>query len=116
MAVWLRKNLPIIAQGGYHAALCDHAQVYAFERRLAGQKLLVLNNFFATEIRITLPGTYSQGQVRAGFEPLVGFATGRSVLSAVFALVSDGYVQPSFFPPSELPVLLRIKKMNAAAV
>ncbi|WP_159795046.1 alpha,alpha-phosphotrehalase [Streptococcus halichoeri] len=59
----LRKNLPIIAQGDYHAALCDHAQVYAFERRLAGQKLLVLNNFFATEIRVTLPGTYSQGQV-----------------------------------------------------
>lgn len=59
----LRKKLPIIAEGHYKAALKDSEQVYAFERELDGQKLLVLNNFFATEVSVDLPECYQNGQV-----------------------------------------------------
>ncbi|VTS25959.1 alpha,alpha-phosphotrehalase [Streptococcus pseudoporcinus] len=59
----LRKKLPIIAEGHYKAVLKDSEQVYAFERELDGQKLLVLNNFFATEVSVNLPECYQNGQV-----------------------------------------------------
>ncbi|VTS42631.1 trehalose-6-phosphate hydrolase [Streptococcus pseudoporcinus] len=59
----LRKKLPIIAEGHYKAVLKDSEQVYAFERELDGQKLLVLNNFFATEVSVDLPECYQNGQV-----------------------------------------------------
>ncbi|MDO5079526.1 MAG: alpha,alpha-phosphotrehalase [Streptococcus minor] len=59
----LRKNLPLIAEGDYKAAFQDSDKVYAFERQLDGQKLLVLNNFFSQEATIQLPADYQTGQV-----------------------------------------------------
>ncbi|HGI4121418.1 TPA: alpha-glucosidase C-terminal domain-containing protein, partial [Streptococcus agalactiae] len=38
-------------------------KVYAFERHLDKEKLLVLNNFFAEKVKIKLPENYLQGQV-----------------------------------------------------
>ncbi|HEO3453543.1 TPA: alpha,alpha-phosphotrehalase [Streptococcus agalactiae] len=59
----LRKQLPIIADGNYKAAFKDNEKVYAFERHLDNEKLLVLNNFFAEKVKIKLPENYLQGQV-----------------------------------------------------
>ncbi|VTT47021.1 alpha,alpha-phosphotrehalase [Streptococcus porcinus] len=59
----LRKELPIIAEGTYKAALRDSEQVYAFERELDNQSLLVLNNFFAKEVPVKLPESYQNGQI-----------------------------------------------------
>lgn len=59
----LRKELPIIAEGDYRAAYQDSNKVYAFERQLEGQKLLVLNNFFPEEVAIQLPADYLAGQL-----------------------------------------------------
>ncbi|MGZ7234506.1 alpha-amylase family glycosyl hydrolase, partial [Streptococcus pyogenes] len=41
-----RKEMPLISEGDYKAAYQDSKKIYAFERQLDGQKLLVLNNFF----------------------------------------------------------------------
>ena len=59
----LRKEMPIISEGSYKPAFEDSKQVYAFERQYEGQKLLVLNNFYATEVEIELPATYQNGQI-----------------------------------------------------
>lgn len=59
----LRKNLPLIVEGDYKAVFQDSDKVYAFERQLDGQKLLVLNNFFSQEATIQLPADYQTGQV-----------------------------------------------------
>lgn len=59
----LRKNYPIIAEGDYKAAYQDSHQIYAFERQLDGQKLLVLNNFSAEKVELDLPEVYTNGQV-----------------------------------------------------
>ncbi|CRH90229.1 Trehalose-6-phosphate hydrolase [Chlamydia trachomatis] len=59
----LRKDIPLIAEGDYKAAYTDSDKVYAFERQLDGQKLLVLNNFFADDVTLDLPVDYVNGQV-----------------------------------------------------
>ena len=59
----LRKEMPIISEGSYKPAFEDSKQVYAFERQYEDEKLLVLNNFYATEIEIELPATYQNGQI-----------------------------------------------------
>ena len=59
----LRKEMPIISEGSYKPAFEDSQQVYAFERQYEDEKLLVLNNFYATEIEIELPATYQNGQI-----------------------------------------------------
>lgn len=59
----LRKEMPIISEGSYKPAFQDSKQVYAFERQYEDEKLLVLNNFYATEIEIELPATYQNGQI-----------------------------------------------------
>lgn len=59
----LRKEMPLIAEGDYKAALQDSERIYAFERELNGQKLLVLNNFYATQAQVELPLEYQNGQV-----------------------------------------------------
>ena len=58
----LRKEMPIISEGSYKPAFEDSKQVYAFERQYEDEKLLVLNNFYATEIEIELPAAYQNGQ------------------------------------------------------
>ena len=59
----LRKEMPIISEGNYKPAFEDSKQVYAFERQYENEKLLVLNNFYATEIEIELPAAYQNGQI-----------------------------------------------------
>ena len=59
----LRKEMPIISEGSYKPAFEDSKQVYAFERQYEDQKLLVLNNFYATEVEMDLPLAYQNGQV-----------------------------------------------------
>ena len=55
--------MPIIAEGSYQPAYQDSSQVYAFERELNGQKLLVLNNFYAEPVSLDLPEVYQTGRV-----------------------------------------------------
>lgn len=59
----LRKEMLIISEGSYQPAFEDSKQVYAFERQYEDQKLLVLNNFYATEVEIELPAAYQNGQI-----------------------------------------------------
>ena len=59
----LRKEMPIISEGSYQPALEESDQVYAFERHLDGQKLLVLNNFYGSEAEVEIPAEYQAGQV-----------------------------------------------------
>ena len=59
----LRKEMPIISEGSYKPVFEDSKQVYAFERQYEDEKLLVLNNFYATEIEIELPAAYQNGQI-----------------------------------------------------
>lgn len=59
----LRKEMPIIAEGDYKAAFKNHDKVYAFERTLEAQKMLVLNNFFAEEVELELPKAYQNAEV-----------------------------------------------------
>ena len=61
--IQLRKALPLIAEGDYKAAYQDSDKIYAFERQLDNQKLLVLNNFFPEEVTIQLPANYQTGKV-----------------------------------------------------
>ena len=59
----LRKEMPIISEGSYLPALEDSKQVYAFERHLDGQKLLVLNHFYGSEVEVAIPKDYQTGRV-----------------------------------------------------
>ena len=59
----LRKNYPIIAEGDYKAAYQESHQIYAFERQLDEQKLLVFNNFSVEKVELDLPEVYTNGQV-----------------------------------------------------
>lgn len=59
----LRKEMPIISEGSYKPAFEDSKQVYAFERQYEDETLLVLNNFYATEVEIDLPVAYQNGQI-----------------------------------------------------
>ncbi|MFA9414304.1 alpha,alpha-phosphotrehalase [Streptococcus sp. E29BA] len=61
--IQLRKAYPIISEGDYRAAYTDSDKVYAFERQLDGQSLLVLNNFFAENVTLDLAATYQAGRV-----------------------------------------------------
>ncbi|MDG4507483.1 alpha,alpha-phosphotrehalase [Streptococcus suis] len=59
----LRKELPLISEGDYKAAYKDSQKIYAFERLHNGEKLLVLNNFFAEEVELDLADDYAHGQI-----------------------------------------------------
>lgn len=59
----LRKGLPIIAEGSYRPVYEDSQQVYAFERQLGDEKLLVLNNFYPDPITIDILPEYQNGEV-----------------------------------------------------
>ena len=59
----LRKEMAIISEGSYQPAFEDSKKVYAFERHLDGQKLLVLNNFYESEAEVAIPAEYQSGRV-----------------------------------------------------
>ena len=54
--------MPIISEGSYQPALEDSKQIYAFERHLDGQKLLVLNNFYGSEAEVEIPEDTKQAR------------------------------------------------------
>lgn len=59
----LRKKLPLIAEGSYKPAYEDSQQVYAFERQLGDEKLLVLNNFYSDPITVDVLPEYQNGEM-----------------------------------------------------
>ncbi|WP_165212871.1 alpha,alpha-phosphotrehalase [Streptococcus tangpeifui] len=59
----LRKEMPLIAEGSYRPAYRDSRQIYAFERELNGERLLVLNNFYGEVLTVDLASAYQNGQV-----------------------------------------------------
>ena len=59
----LRNKLPLIAEGSYKPAYEDSQQVYAFERQLGDEKLLVLNNFYSDPITVDVLPEYQNGEV-----------------------------------------------------
>ena len=59
----LRKEMPIISEGSYLPALEDSQEIYAFERHLDGQRLLVLNHFYGSEAEVEIPADYQTGRV-----------------------------------------------------
>ena len=59
----LRKKLPLIAEGRYKPAYEDSQQVYAFERQLGDEKLLVLNNFYSDPITVDVLPEYQNGEM-----------------------------------------------------
>lgn len=61
--ITLRKELPIIAEGSYRPVYEDSQQVYAFERQLGDERLLVLNNFYPDPITIDILPEYQNGEV-----------------------------------------------------
>lgn len=62
----LRKQEELIYAGHFKAHLKDHPEVFAYERYLdeKSAKLLVLNNFYANEIEITLPLDFQDKQAK----------------------------------------------------
>ena len=43
--------------------MTDGDKIYAFEREYEGQRLLVLNNFFAETVELDLPSLYQTGEI-----------------------------------------------------
>ncbi|MCP8617922.1 alpha,alpha-phosphotrehalase [Salirhabdus salicampi] len=51
----LRKQYDIITTGDYQLLLKDDPQIFAYVRNGEGEKLLVVNNFYNSEVSFTLP-------------------------------------------------------------
>ncbi|TWW13449.1 glucohydrolase [Dellaglioa algida] len=51
----LRKSYPIISVGDYLPLLMNNTHVFAYQRTLNNQRLIVLNNFYGTKTTIDLP-------------------------------------------------------------
>lgn len=52
----LRRELPVMVYGEYIPVLPDHPQLFAWERILGDERLLVVNNFSAEPVRADLSG------------------------------------------------------------
>ena len=51
----LRKTHPIISMGDYAPLLLNNTRVFAYQRILKNQRLIVLNNFYGKETIVSLP-------------------------------------------------------------
>jgi trehalose-6-phosphate hydrolase len=51
----LRKDMPIIQEGSYEVLELEHPSIFAYVREYEGEKLLVLNHFYAEDDTITIP-------------------------------------------------------------
>ena len=51
----LRKQLPVMVYGNYQPLFAEHPQVFAYERRLDGQRVVVINNFGTQSLELDLP-------------------------------------------------------------
>ncbi|WLR59342.1 alpha,alpha-phosphotrehalase [Guptibacillus hwajinpoensis] len=52
----LRKNMDLITYGDYELLLAEHPQLFAYVRNGENEKLLVINNFYESEVTFELPG------------------------------------------------------------
>ncbi len=62
--IQLRKTIPAVVYGSYELILPEHAQIYAFTRTLANDRLLVVLNFSTQPADFELPGEITAGKVR----------------------------------------------------
>lgn len=61
--VALRKERPIIAEGGYASFAMDHHDAFGYVRDLDDERLLVVANFRGAETRVPLPAEFAAGEV-----------------------------------------------------
>jgi alpha-glucosidase len=52
----LRKAEPALVHGDYRLLMKDHAQIYAYQRRLDGERIAVIVNLSAKPARFDHPG------------------------------------------------------------
>lgn len=57
----LRKKYDIITYGDYQLLLDDDPQIFAYTRNWNGEQLIVVNNFYGTEVELDLPITLKEG-------------------------------------------------------
>ncbi|MRG86319.1 alpha,alpha-phosphotrehalase [Salinibacillus xinjiangensis] len=55
----LRKTYDVITTGDYQLILKDHDQIFAYVRNGDGERLLVVNNFYADKVEFELPSQLS---------------------------------------------------------
>jgi glycosidase len=60
--VALRKQSELVRQGTYRLLLPDDEKVFAYERELAGERLLVVCNFTADEVTYEVPADFVGAQ------------------------------------------------------
>lgn len=77
----LRKEMPIIQEGSYEVLELEHPSIFAYIREHKGEKLLVLNHFYAEEDSITLP----DGLVERDSSYLIG-NSGKRTLEKTFKM------------------------------
>ncbi|BAL24985.1 alpha-glucosidase [Azoarcus sp. KH32C] len=53
--VALRKQHAAIVHGDYRALFAEHPQVFAYERRLGNERIVVINNFSGVPVELDLP-------------------------------------------------------------
>ncbi|WP_202080494.1 alpha,alpha-phosphotrehalase [Caldalkalibacillus salinus] len=58
--IQLRKEYDIITYGRYELILDDHDQIFAYVRHGEGEKLLVVNNFYGTDVTFECPVSLQQ--------------------------------------------------------
>lgn len=61
--IQLRKDHPIIAEGGVESYEADHQQVFGYLRRHGERSLLVLTNFFGESTWVQLPHEFANGDI-----------------------------------------------------
>jgi len=59
----LRKEMPIIQEGSYEILNFQHPSIFAYLRKYEGEKLLVLNHFYAGQDSIDIPEELLKGDV-----------------------------------------------------
>lgn len=52
--IQLRKELTVLVYGNFHALFADHEKVFAYQRTLGDQQIIVINNFTADSIDLVL--------------------------------------------------------------
>ncbi|WP_010098154.1 alpha,alpha-phosphotrehalase [Ornithinibacillus scapharcae] len=57
----LRKKYDIITYGDYQLLLDDDPQIFAYTRNWNGEQLIVVNNFYDTEVEVNLPLQLKEG-------------------------------------------------------
>lgn len=51
----LRKERPVIVYGDYQPLFAAHPRIFAYQRRLGDERIVVINNFFGEPVELDLP-------------------------------------------------------------